>query len=128
MDETLANSVFQGTVLGPPLWNFFYADARFFVRDYGFVETIFADDFNCLTILNKNANELDAVLKLSEGQASLHRWGAANRVSFDPAKEGFVVIRRQKTIGEDFKLLGVSFDAQLLMHTGVRKIAIEARW
>ena len=127
-DETLANSVFQGTVLGPPLWNFFYADARFAVRDYGFVETVFADDFNCWTILNKNASELEAVLKLSECQASLHRWGAANRVSFDPAKEGFVVIRRQKAIGEDFKLLGVSFDAQLLMHKGVRKIAIEAGW
>ena len=26
-DEILANSVFQGTVLGPPLWNLFYADA-----------------------------------------------------------------------------------------------------
>ena len=68
------------------------------------------------------------VFKFSESQASLHRWGAANRVSFDPAKEGFVVIRRQKAIGEDFKLLGVSFDAQLLMHKGVRKIAIEAGW
>ena len=84
-DETLANSVFQGTVLGPPLWNFFYADARFAVRDYGFVETVFADDFNCWTILNKNASELEAVLKLSECQASLHRLGAANRMIFDPA-------------------------------------------
>ena len=26
--EILATSVFQGTVLGPPLWNLFYADAR----------------------------------------------------------------------------------------------------
>ena len=124
----LANSVFQGTVLGPPLWNFFYADARFAVRDYGFIETVFADDFNCWTILDKDATALEATLKLSECQSSLHRWGAANRVCFDPLKEEFVVIRRRKALGSDFKLLGVTFDAQLLMHSGVRKIAVEAGW
>ena len=48
--------------------------------------------------------------------------GAANRVSFDPLKEWFVVIRRQKPLGEDFKLLGVTFDAQLLMYKGVQKL------
>ena len=26
--EPLADSVFQGTVLGPPLWNVYFADAR----------------------------------------------------------------------------------------------------
>ena len=44
-NRPLENSVFQGTVLGPPLWNVFYADARFSVRELGFVETVFADDF-----------------------------------------------------------------------------------
>ena len=77
-------SVFQGTVLGPPLWNYFYADARFSVRNHGFIETAFADDCNCLTSLDKDVTEEDAILKLSDCQRSLHRWWAANRVTFDP--------------------------------------------
>ena len=46
-NEILANSVFQGTVLGPPLRNLFYADARIAFNAKGFTETVFADDFNC---------------------------------------------------------------------------------
>ena len=43
----LADSVFQGTVLGSPLWNLFYIDASFAVRPLSFIEVVFADDFNC---------------------------------------------------------------------------------
>ena len=42
----LANSVFQGTVLGPPLWNMFYADAALATQLLSFVEVVFADDYN----------------------------------------------------------------------------------
>ena len=127
-DQVLANSVFQGTVLGPPLWNFFYADARFSVREHGFTETVFADDFNCWKTLDKDTSEEEAVLRLSVCQNSLHRWGAANRVTFDPQKEEFIIIRRRNALGPEFRLLGVIFDAQLLMHKGVRKIAVETGW
>ena len=44
--EPLIDSVYQGTVLGPPLWNVFYADARQAVNRTGFTESVFADDFN----------------------------------------------------------------------------------
>ena len=44
LPSTLSNSVFQGTVLGPPLWNVYYQDARRHVNDVGFLETVFADD------------------------------------------------------------------------------------
>ena len=125
-DQVLANSVFQGTVLGPPLWDFFYADARFSVREHGFTETVFADDFNCWKTLDKDTSEEEAVLRLSVCQNSLHRWGAANRVTFDFQKEEFIIIRRRNALGPEFRLLGVIFDAQLLMHKGVRKIAVEA--
>ncbi len=127
-DEILANSVYQGTVLGSPLWNVFYADARFAVRELGFIETVFADDFNCWTVLGRDVTEVEAMAKLSECQGNLHRWGEANRVVFDPAKEEFVVIRRRDAIGDCFKLLGITFDPQLLMRKGARKIAIEAGW
>ena len=76
VEEVLANSVFQGTVLGPPLWNLFYADARFSVRKLGFTETVFADDFNCWIPLDKDVKEVDAVMELSRCEASLHALGA----------------------------------------------------
>ena len=50
----LANFVFQCTALGPPLVKFLARDARFAVRDRGFEETVFADDFNCWTIFEKD--------------------------------------------------------------------------
>ena len=124
----LTNSVYQGTVLGPPFWNTFYADARFPVRELGFIETVFADDFNCWLGMRKDTSWELASAKLSECQANLHRWGAANRVVFDPGKEEFVFIRRRDAIGSDFRLLGVVFDPQLLMRKGARKIATEAGW
>ena len=45
-DMHIHNMVYQGTVLGPPLWNIFYADAAVAVNLLGFLEIIFADDFN----------------------------------------------------------------------------------
>ena len=38
------------------------------------------------------------------------------------------MLRRAKPFGEDFKLLGVNFDTKLLMHFGVRSIAVDAGW
>ena len=42
----LANTVFQGTVLGPPLWNSFFADVAMPARSTGGKEAMFADDLN----------------------------------------------------------------------------------
>ena len=44
--EPLTDSVFQGTVLGPPLWNIFFADANRPLTKKGFSSTAFADDLN----------------------------------------------------------------------------------
>ena len=43
----LVNMVFQGTVLGPPLWNLYYADCRKAVAKCLFQDLFFADDLNC---------------------------------------------------------------------------------
>ena len=45
-DVKIKNMVYQGTVLGPPLWNIYYADAALAVNLIGFLEIIFADDLN----------------------------------------------------------------------------------
>ena len=42
----LKNMVFQGTVLGPSLWNLFYEDARRAIHETGFEEIVYADDLN----------------------------------------------------------------------------------
>ena len=131
--EPLTNSVFQGTVLGPPLWNIFYEDARHAVNCKGYIESVFADDFNCWKPfkLRHSAVASDqghALHDLQEVQRELHKWGAANRVIFDPSKESFHLLHSRFQHGDDFKLLGVVFDTQLLMHRAAREIATEAGW
>ena len=40
----LTDSVFQGTVLGPPLWNQHFSDARASVNALNYKDTTYADD------------------------------------------------------------------------------------
>ena len=42
----LRNLVFQGTVLGPGLWNIMYEDPRGPINACGFTEIVYADDLN----------------------------------------------------------------------------------
>ena len=42
----LQNMVFQGTVLGPMLWNVFYEDSSLAIRSQSLEEIMFADDLN----------------------------------------------------------------------------------
>ena len=55
------NMVYQGTVLGPPLWNVYYADAAVAVNLIGFMDIVFADDLNCFKYFG-----------LSEANKTLH--------------------------------------------------------
>jgi hypothetical protein len=128
--EPLCDSVFQGTVLGSPLWNVFYADARDSVQNLGFEETVFADDFNCWKTYRKSKMpaSLRGEIELRGAQRELHLWGKANQVIFDPSKESFHLLHRTLNAGEDFKILGVLFDSQLLMHAACRSVATEAGW
>ena len=48
----LANMVFQGTVLGPPLRNTFYEDARQAVQDANFQAVVYADDLNAYRLFS----------------------------------------------------------------------------
>ena len=130
--ELLADSVYQGTVLGPPLWNLFFADARQALQKGNFSETVFADDLNCWKryLLDKNSATPHgaALTNLQEAQQELHLWGQANQVLFDPEKESFHILHRHLHYGEDFKVLGCVYDSQLLMHSAARHVATEAGW
>ena len=128
---TMQDMVLQGTVWGPPLWNIFYADARHAIQAAGFEEVVYADDPNAYVPRRSEpcTVPLDAALtQAAECQSSLHRWGQANQVVFDPAKESFHILSRTQGYGDNFSLLGGEFDMQLLMHSAVHQCAIEAGW
>ena len=52
-ERVLENSVFQGTRLGPPLWNVFFQDVSLSVPE-AYKETKFADDLSCSKAFEKD--------------------------------------------------------------------------
>ena len=85
----LRNMVYQGTVLGPPLWNVYFADACSTVKDSGFDDTLFADDLNCYKAFPADTSNVLVHKDLKHCQTKLHDWGGANQVEFDSKKETF---------------------------------------
>ncbi len=124
----LTDSVFQGTVLGPPLWNQHFADAKSAVRKHGFIETVYADDMNAFKRILRQTPFHGAQAELRQCQSELHLWGDGNRVTFDSGKESFHVIHRLGVERSNFKILGVKFDNQLAMHSAVRELAVQGGW
>ena len=124
----LTHQVFQGTVLGPPLWNAFFEDARRAVHSETFSETVFADDLNCYKDFPPSTDNDEIFNELRLCQIALHSWGAANRVTFDGLKESFHVIHRTLGQGNDFTILGCTFDSKLTMAAACRSTAREGRW
>ncbi len=98
------------------------------VQAEGFTEVVFADDLNCSKEMGPTTTEAQARAAFRKCQVSLHRWGAANKVLFDPGKESFHAIHRTRSFGDDFKILGVLYDCQLTMSSAIREIAKEAGW
>ena len=125
---TLHDIVFQGTVTGPILWNLFFEDARHAINEYFFKEVVFADDLNAFCIYS-SATHNDVIKKaLTNCQLELHKWGAANRVAFDPSKESQHILSLSDPDGSVFKLLGVPFDAALSMGQAVSEMVASAGW
>ena len=69
----LQNMVFQGTVLGPSLWNAFFEDARNAINIAKFIEIVFADDLNSYRFYNKNARNKTIRKHAEQCQANLHK-------------------------------------------------------
>ena len=124
----LSNSVFQGTVWGPPLWNCFYSDSSIAVAKHAFLDIVFADDLNCTKAFPSSMPNSEILDDIKQCQTEVHRWGGANRVEFDPSKESCHVLHRSRGDGENFKILGVSFDKALVMHDACRELAVDAGW
>ena len=93
-----------------------------------FTETVFADDLNCFEDFPPTTDNDDIVNEMQLCQRSLHSWGAANRVTFDGAKESFHILSRTHPLGNDFTILGCTYDNKLTMGTACRNTAKEGRW
>ena len=76
----ISNMVYQGTVLGPTLWNLFFEDAREAINEYNFTEVVFADDLNAFRIFSSTAKTKDIQKSMHLCQSELHKRGKANQV------------------------------------------------
>ena len=102
--------LFQGTVLGPILWNLFFGDADLPIHLAHYMEIVFADDLNAYRTF-RNAIPNGTILRTALNcQKKLHTWGRANGITFDESKESTTTILRKSPHGEGFKMYGFFFD------------------
>ena len=83
----LCNMVYQGTVLGPPLWNVFFKEVDEPIKRAGFIDARFADDLSAYRAFasstTPNGNIMESLIAC---QDSVHTWGKRMRVAFDKNK------------------------------------------
>jgi hypothetical protein len=124
----IKDMVFQGTVLGPTLWNLFFEDARTAINECMFEEVVYADDLNAYRIFKSTAETAAIEDSMKSCQTELHAWGRANQVVFDPSKESHHILSMSDPVGANFRLLGVAFDGGLTMVDAVGELVADASW
>ena len=122
----LLDMVYQGTVLGPTLWNLFFEDARRAVNEVFFKECVFADDLNAYREFASDVSDATIVKSIDNCQQELHAWGRANQVAFDAGKESKHILKLHDSERSSFKLLGVLFDDSISMATAVSQLVADA--
>jgi hypothetical protein len=123
----ISNTVFQGTVLGPPLWNLFFADVIAPAESTGGAGKMFADDLNVFQEFDLTQTNEEMTRTMQSCRAEVHKWGRKNRVIFDAAKEHLVIIHPILAHGDPFKLLGCLVDCKLQMHQAIDAILAQIR-
>ena len=101
----IRDMVYQGTVLGPQLWNLFFEDAAEAINEYTFEEIVYADDLNAYKEFTSTTTNGTAMEAVGNVQNEFHRWGRANQVTFDPSKESRHVLSRTDPFGPNFNTL-----------------------
>ena len=115
----ISNTVFQGTVLGSPLWNLFFKDVTEPASSFGGTPSVFADDLSAFKQFDKNIENAEILRELHVYRTRVHKWGRQNRVAFDASKEHLVVLHPVHGEGDHFKLLGTLVDCKLLMNPAI---------
>ena len=123
----ISNTVFQGTVLGPPLWNAFFSDEAPSARSTGGREAMFADDLNVFQQFKKKTPVQECKDAMARCKETVHKWGTRNRVTFDAGKEHVIIIHPSESHGDTFKLLGCPMDVDLRMHSAVEQVLSKIR-
>ena len=123
----IANTVFQGTVLGPCLWNVFFADVTGPAASTGGDAKMFADDLNVFQKFDQKVGNEEIVRTMGVCRERVHKWGRVNRVSFDAGKEHIVILHPIHGQGDPFKLLGCTIDCKLVMQKALEKILAQMR-
>ncbi len=108
----IIDSVFQGTVLGPSLWNTFFADVSGPASSTGGEEEAFADDLHVFQKIDRCEPTERITAKLEECRDAVHKWGRVNRVTFDARKEHMAGMHPLYATGDPFTLLGFFVDAK----------------
>ena len=73
------DEVFQGTVLGPPLWNIFFEPIDETIRCTGFRIAKFADDLSAYRNYESSVDNNDIFNDVRHWQGVTHKWGMRNR-------------------------------------------------
>ena len=123
----LQSMVFQGTLLGPSIWNIFFADVHAPAKKNGAKERRFADDLSISKQYAATVDNEEVRADLRRSQADIHAWGRSNRVAFDPRKEEFAVLAARGGDAQTFRLLGPVLDEKLLMHECIDKLYRKAK-
>ena len=127
-DFEIINQVFQGTVLGPILWDVFLADVNIPIRKAKFKEVAFADDLNAYREYEGSVNNKLLKIHAMKCQEEVHSWGKSRRVTFEPSKESISVISKFEPEGPDFKVMGLWFDTGLSMKRAISDLCTALRW
>ena len=127
-DIFLSDMVYQGTVLGPILWNLFFGDARRAIQMLKFSESVFADDLHACRNYDVKVPNRSIVATAKKCQERLHEWGRANEVEYEASKESITILSRVAPYGDNFKSLGVLFDPGLFMDDAIHKVYDSAMW
>ena len=123
----ISNIVFQGTVLGPPLWNLFFADVVVPAGSKGGDAAVFADDLNVFQLFDTEVPNDELFQHMSECREATHKWGKMNRVTFDAAKEHFIIIHPIFASGDPFRMLGCLVDCKFQMLQAIDNILTQVR-
>ena len=105
LDMILDNRLFQGIGLDPSLQNSFFSDVSVPVKSPGGRESMFADDLNVFQEFDRRKNLAEVQDTLQQCRDKVHKWGEANRVSFNPSQKHLVVLHPSDYHGPSFQLL-----------------------
>ena len=88
---------------------------------------MFADDLNVFQEFDRQQPVIEVQETLQKCRDKVHKWGKANRVSFDPSKEHLVVLHPSEYHGAAFKLLGCMVDTDLAMDSAIDLLLTKIR-